>query len=70
VLARALWFVHLGVLLYFAHDDELGQGRSHRLVDDLLDLLTPLVAAARTPALAAAVSRVAHALDRAGLAIP
>ena len=69
VLARALWFVHLGVLLYAAHDDEHGQPRSHRLVDDLLDLLTPLCAAARTPAMAHAVARLAHALDRAGLAI-
>jgi AcrR family transcriptional regulator len=70
VLARALWFVHLGVLLYAAHDDEPAQPRSHRLVDDLLDLVTPLVAAARTPAMAHAVAKLAHALDRAGLAIP
>jgi hypothetical protein len=69
MLARALWLVHLGVLLYFVGDDSADQARSHRLVDDLLDVAAPLVALARSPAAAAVIDPLFRAAERAGLAI-
>lgn len=69
LVAQALWFLHLAVLLYFVHDDNPGQAPSHRLVDDLLDVVTPMIAMARSPLAAPLVEQVGRALDRAGLAI-
>jgi AcrR family transcriptional regulator len=69
IACEALWLFHLGVLYFFLEDASPGQKRSRRLVDDLLDLGTPLVAAARTPAAAALLGGLAAALTRAGIRI-
>ncbi len=65
LVARALWAAHLGILIYFADDRSPGQRKTHRLVDDVLDLVTPLVALARTPAAAPLVAQVVRAASRA-----
>lgn len=43
VLPWGMWLVHLGIILFFIHDESEGQGKTHRLVDGLLDMLTGLV---------------------------
>ena len=69
ILCEALWLFHLGALYVFLEDDSAGQKRTRRLVDDLLDLGVPLIAASRTPAAAALLGGVAAALTRAGIRI-
>lgn len=43
LLPWGMWLVHLGIILFFIHDESEGQGKSHRLLDGLLDMLTGLV---------------------------
>ena len=69
LIAAALWLFHLGLLLLFVYDDTPGQARTHRLADDLLEVVAPLIALAGTPFAQPLVDRVVRALDRAGLAI-
>jgi AcrR family transcriptional regulator len=65
--AQALWLAHMGCLLFCVYDDSPGQARTRRLVDDLLDLFTPMVALAASPMAAPLVERLRDALHRAGL---
>jgi AcrR family transcriptional regulator len=44
LLEPALWLLHLGFMLYFIHDRSAQQDKTHRLVDEMLDLLMPLIA--------------------------
>jgi AcrR family transcriptional regulator len=43
VLPWGMWLLHLGMILYFIHDDSEGQGRTHRLVDRFAGMLAGLV---------------------------
>lgn len=43
LLPWALWLVHLGMILFFIHDETEGQKRTHKLLDGLLDLLGQLI---------------------------
>lgn len=40
LLPWAMWLLHLGMILFFTHDESRGQGKSHKLVDSVLDLVT------------------------------
>ena len=44
VLPWGMWLLHLGMILYFIHDESEGQGRTHRLVDRFAGALAGLVA--------------------------
>jgi AcrR family transcriptional regulator len=61
----ALWMLHMGFMLYFIHDKSAEQKKTHQLVDDMLDLVVPLLhlGGAQT----ALVTQLATALTRAGL---
>jgi AcrR family transcriptional regulator len=43
VLVLSLWSLHMGVLLYFVHDRSKKQERTHRLVDQALDMVSGLL---------------------------
>jgi AcrR family transcriptional regulator len=43
LLPWALWLAHLGMILFFIHDETEGQKRTHKLLDSLLDLLGRLI---------------------------
>jgi AcrR family transcriptional regulator len=66
--AQGLWLLQLGVMLYFVNDDSEGQARSHRLVDDLLELGTPVLGLMGTPLAQPLVEGLIATLGRAGLA--
>lgn len=67
LVARALWMAHLAVLVYFADDRSAGQKKTHRLVDDILDMAVPLLALARSRSAAPLVEQLVAALTRADL---
>jgi AcrR family transcriptional regulator len=67
LVAPALWMLHMGLMLYFVHDRSAGQHKTHRLVDDLLDLIVPLVRLGQDPMFAGVVLGLGEALARAGL---
>jgi AcrR family transcriptional regulator len=65
VLVPSLWMLQMGLLLYFIHDRSPQQEKSHRLADDLLDLIVPLARlGAASPHL---TQQLARTLGRAGL---
>lgn len=43
VLPLGMWLLHLGMILYFIHDESEAQGRTHRLVDRFAGMLAGLV---------------------------
>jgi AcrR family transcriptional regulator len=43
LLPWGMWLAHLGIILFFIHDESEGQRKTHRLVDGLLDMLAGLV---------------------------
>jgi AcrR family transcriptional regulator len=43
LLTWVMWLAHLGMILFFIHDESEGQTRTHKLVDGVLDLLAGLV---------------------------
>ena len=43
VLPWGMWLLHLGMILYFIHDESEAQGRTHRLVDRCAGMLAGLV---------------------------
>jgi AcrR family transcriptional regulator len=49
VLPWALWMMHLGIILFFIHDDSPEQKRTRALVDGVLDLFVQLVKLAALP---------------------
>jgi AcrR family transcriptional regulator len=51
LLPAALWALHLALILYFVHDDSLGQERTHRLADGVMSLVAQLVSVVRAPLL-------------------
>lgn len=50
-LPRLLWLYHMGVILFWIHDDSPAQRRSRKLVDHSVDLIAKLVALAGNPLL-------------------
>ncbi|WP_394826497.1 TetR/AcrR family transcriptional regulator [Pendulispora albinea] len=52
LLPKAMWLLHVGMLLYFAHDQSPGQIRTRHLVDDAARVIVPLIAMASLPMLA------------------
>jgi hypothetical protein len=68
LLARTLWLLQLGFILYFIHDRSAGQARTRRLVDGVVDLVAPLVPIASSSATAALRAHVLKLLREAGLA--
>jgi AcrR family transcriptional regulator len=49
LLAWVMWLAHLGMILFFIHDESEGQTKTHKLVDGVLDLLTALVELTSSP---------------------
>jgi AcrR family transcriptional regulator len=43
LLTCVMWVAHLGMILFFIHDESEGQPKTHKLVDGVLDLLAGLV---------------------------
>jgi AcrR family transcriptional regulator len=43
LLVWVMWLAHLGIILFFIHDDSEGHAKTHKLLDGVLDLLTTLV---------------------------
>lgn len=68
--AGALWLLQMAALLLYVHDESPNGARSHRLVDDALDLVVPMLPVLDTPLGRDLAARVVAALDRAGILIP
>lgn len=43
LIAWVMWLAHLGMILFFIHDESQGQAKTHKLLDGVLDLLSTLV---------------------------
>jgi AcrR family transcriptional regulator len=69
VVAHALWLAQMATMLLFVHDDSPHQQRTHGLVDELLDLLVPLLPMLATPIGQALCGRITAALGRAGISL-
>ena len=67
--AHALWLFMLATLLVYLHDATPGEARTHGLVDDVLDLVLPLLPLLVTPIGRAYCGRIFTALARAGMAV-
>jgi AcrR family transcriptional regulator len=52
MMPRAIWALHMGVLLYFLYDTSEGQTRTRRLVDGSIDLTVSLLKLVKLPLLA------------------
>jgi AcrR family transcriptional regulator len=63
--ARAMWALHMGVLLYFLHDPSPRQTQTRELADGALDLAVQVVAAA--PMMGEMLAPAFQILARAGL---
>jgi AcrR family transcriptional regulator len=48
-LPYLLWLYHMGVILFWIHDDSPKRARSHRLVEQTVDLLDKLISLASNP---------------------
>ncbi|HVE77782.1 MAG TPA: hypothetical protein VNA89_02920 [Gemmatimonadaceae bacterium] len=48
-LPGLLWLYHMGIVLFWIHDSSPGRARTHRLVDQSVDLVARLVAVASNP---------------------
>jgi AcrR family transcriptional regulator len=62
-----LWALHMGVLLYFVHDDSADQRRTRRLIDAAVDFVVDVRRVATFPLLRPARRRVMAILQDAGL---
>ena len=49
LLPTLLWFLHLGILLFFIYDDSPEQQRTRRITDGVLDLVAQLVRLSSLP---------------------
>jgi len=72
LLPPALWLAHLGMILSLIYDESDGQRKTHKLVDDVLDLLTQAIewtnAAFVRPIVQPFQTKVLHMLQDAGWA--
>lgn len=48
-LPNLLWTYHMGITLFWIHDDSLGRERTRRLIDDTVDLFMTLLKLAHLP---------------------
>jgi AcrR family transcriptional regulator len=48
LLPWGLWLAHLGMILYFIHDESEGQAKTHKLVDRFVEILAGVVALANS----------------------
>ena len=71
LMPRAIWALHMGVLLYFLYDTSEGQRRTRRLVDGSMDLTVSLLKLVKLPLLAPVLGPVRRTvlrlLEEAGL---
>jgi AcrR family transcriptional regulator len=51
MMPRAIWVLHMGVLLYFLYDTSEGQQRTRKLVDGSMDLTVSLLKLVKLPLL-------------------
>jgi AcrR family transcriptional regulator len=65
--ANTLWLLQLACMLVFVNDPTADGARTHRLVDDGLDLIVPLLPLLATPPGQLISARVIGMLDRAGI---
>lgn len=49
LLPWGMWLAHLGMILYFIHDESEGQKRTHKLVDRFAEMLGGLVELTNSP---------------------
>lgn len=68
--ASALWLCQLAAMLIYVHDPTPDQARTHRLIDDGLDLVVPMLPVLDTPLGRELARRVLAALDHAGISLP
>lgn len=61
-LPELLWTYHMGIILYWIHDDSPGAERTQRLVAETIDLIVKLVAISRLPPLRPVVTRTLRLL--------
>lgn len=57
-LPRLLWVWHMGILLFWVHDGSPGSERTHRLIDQSVDLIGNLLALSQLPLMRRARRRV------------
>ncbi len=69
IVAHGLWLFQLSLMLLYINDTSDGQKRTHGLVDDMLDLVVPLLPMLATPIGAGLVTRIKAALTRAGISL-
>jgi AcrR family transcriptional regulator len=62
-----LWAMHLGLLLYFLHDESPRQRRTRQLTDGAVDLFTRSLTLVKLPVLRPVRKRLATLLEDAGL---
>lgn len=67
VAALALWAAHLGIVLYFLHDDSPRQARTRRLAEDVVNLVASAMPFVATPMGAALLTSIQDVLGRAGI---
>ncbi len=67
IVANTLWLLTLACMLVYLHDETPGEAKTHRLVDDGLDMLVPMFPLLATPMGAALCERVVGALGRADI---
>ncbi|MEJ7597094.1 MAG: TetR/AcrR family transcriptional regulator [Kofleriaceae bacterium] len=69
LVANTLWLFQLAAMLLYVNDDSTNQGRTHRLVDEALDLVVPMLPVLAMPFGRALCHNVSGALERAGLTL-
>src|SRR5882672_5937349 len=69
-VSRAVWALHLALLLYWLHDQSRGQRRTRRLVVSVSSLVASALALATTPGGALLLVPVLDVLHEAGLVPP
>lgn len=67
LLARALWVLHLGFLLYFVNDTSEGQTNTRKLVNDSVDILAQMAPMLSSPMLGPVRGQIIQVLLDAGL---
>jgi AcrR family transcriptional regulator len=63
--ARALWLVHLGLLLYWIHDPSTDQRRTRRLIARTAELVTTISRLAAVPGAASVLAPLLDVLEEA-----
>jgi AcrR family transcriptional regulator len=66
-LPHLLWIVHMGLVLFWVHDDSPSQGRSRALVERTVPVLVRVLRASRLVPVRSVVRDVIRLLDEVGL---